>query len=239
MNKLYLISAASLMVLAATVCQGQVVEDPLHGYCSVGCIGNGTNTPTSQNPITGFGFTVSPASQTGILIIDVLVPGNEQTTSATYAITGDRVATAILVSATDWTSGFLAAYLGITASPANGIGAFLPSTQALDPAAIGFSVYRASLGTMTLLGSGSPGVAPLLTISALPIGSYIVGFLDQGTAGIIATANSGAIFETTTPPGGGGNSGGGDVPEPASIILLGTVSLGVCTIIKKKARSRA
>jgi hypothetical protein len=238
MNKLYLISAASLMVLAATVCQGQVVEDPLHGYCSVGCIDNGTNTPTTQNPITGFGFTVSPNSQTGILIIDVLVPGNEQTAGATYAITGTSTATATLFSATDWISGALDSYLGLSASPNNPIGAFLPSTKALDAGATGFSVYQASLGSMTLLGSRSPGVAPLLNISALPIGSYIVGFLDQGTAGIIATANSGAIFETHT-PGGGGGGGGGDVPEPASIILLGTVSLGVCTIIKKKARSRA
>ena len=43
-------------------------------------------------------------------------------------------------------------------------------------------------------------------------------------------------FTTTGLVGPGGRS---LVPEPSSIILLGTVSLGICTAIKKKARSRA
>jgi hypothetical protein len=34
--------------------------DPLHGYCAVGCIDNGTNSPTLSTPPVNFGFTVSP-----------------------------------------------------------------------------------------------------------------------------------------------------------------------------------
>jgi hypothetical protein len=48
----------------------------------------------------------------------------------------------------------------------------------------------------------------------LPLGSYIVGFFNEGTAtkpNFQATANSGAIF----------------VPEPASLLLLATGLLGL------------
>jgi hypothetical protein len=47
-----------------------------------------------------------------------------------------------LFSTTAWTTGTLADFLGITASPDNPIGAFLPATQALDPGATGFFVYQ-------------------------------------------------------------------------------------------------
>src|SRR5258707_153564 len=60
---------------ARTTTNTDPILDPLHGYCSVGCIDNGTNSPTTQNPITGFGFTVSPVGpKTGDLVVDVLVP---------------------------------------------------------------------------------------------------------------------------------------------------------------------
>jgi hypothetical protein len=111
-------------------------------------------------------------------------------------LTGDT-----LFSATPWTSGMLDAYLGISASPANPIGAYLPSTQALDPGATGFFVFQANLGTLTLQSPSNPNVSPLENISAgLPLASYIVGFFNE--AGTIqATANSGAIFERVPVPG--------------------------------------
>jgi hypothetical protein len=94
----------------------------------------------------------------------------------------------------------LDAYLGISASPANPIGAYLPSTQALDPGATGFFVFQADLGTLTLQSPSNPNVSPLENISpGLPLASYIVGFFSE-TGGIQATANSGAIFETSPVP---------------------------------------
>ena len=51
-------------------------------------------------------------------------------------------ATASLFSATTWSSGRLDAYLGISASPANPIVAYLSSTQDLDPNATGFYLMR-------------------------------------------------------------------------------------------------
>jgi hypothetical protein len=194
--------------------------DPLHGYCAVGCIDNGINSPTSQNPPADFGFTISPAPLgIGDLLVDILTPDNVAAGPA-FGITGTASGTATLVAGSPWTAGPLDTFLGISASPANPIGAFLPSTQALDPGATGFDVYQVDLGVLLLLGASTPNVTPLENIISgiLPKGSYIVGFLNEGD-GWIATANSGAIFETggPSPP----------VPEPATFALMGLGFMGL------------
>jgi hypothetical protein len=82
------------------------------------------------------------------------------------------------------------------------------SAQHFDPSATGFFVFQVDLGNTTLQGPSNPNVSPLENISpALPLASYIVGFLNEGTAGApdwVATANSGAIFVTPAPPIGHG-----------------------------------
>ena len=108
-----------------------------------------------------------------------------------------------------------------------------PSTQSRDPLATGFSVFQLNAGTQTLQGVANPNVSPLLNLgSTIPLGSYIIGFLNEGTStspNWVATANSGEIFETPT---------AAPVSEPESIILLGSVMLGVAALLKKKAQSR-
>jgi hypothetical protein len=196
-----LVGAGALFALVPT----GGYADTLHGYCAgVGqCIDNGTNSPTTNNPPVNFGFTTSPGPATGVLTIDVLVPNNEPK-PASFAVTGTVSATATLFSATPWTSGFLDTYLGISASPSNPIGAYLPSTQALDPGATGFFVFQANLGTLTLQSPSNPNVSPLENISpSLPLASYIVGFFNEAGA-IQATANSGAIFVVPGPVVGAG-----------------------------------
>ena len=143
--------------------------DPLHGFCNGtlpagACVDNGTNTPLGSNS-SQFGFSISPGPQTGQLFLVILVPDNYSHPSA-FAITGihggpaNNLAistTAILdpVNPLPWTSGFLDAYLGIAASPANPIGAYLPTTQVLDPGATGFFVYAANIGNTKIWESSS------------------------------------------------------------------------------------
>jgi hypothetical protein len=239
------------LVLPATIILGNspLSADTLHGFCygaTPACSDNGTVTPTSTNP-PNFGFTISPGPQTGDYRIDVLVPNNE--VASTFAITGTQggvtntspiVGSATLFSATAWTSGQLDAYLGISASPTNPIGAFLPCSQnpascgvtgTADPGATGYFVYQADLGQNRLQGNSSALSGPLLNITGLPLNSLIVGFLNEGTVGAPnwgATANSGAIFESKAPP---------VAPEPASVLTLGSGLVGLSLLVRRLRKS--
>jgi hypothetical protein len=234
--------AATLTIgLTASAVRGATTAlDPLHGYCAVGCIDNGTNSPTSQNPPQNFGFTVSPGPASGDLLLKILTPNNE-TAGPSFTVTDSQAptATASLLPGT-WTSGTLEAFLTDVpgASPNNPIGAYLPSTQALDPGATGFHVYEADLGTNALQNPSNPNLSPLLNITAgtLPLASYIVGFLNEGTAANpnwVATANSGAIFETSSPPTM--TTTAGPIPEPSALALLGS-ALAAMGFIRRRRK---
>ena len=225
--------AAALLVLAgaALPANASTLDDPLHGYCAgIGqCIDNGTSSPTIINPPSNFGFTVSPGPAFGsTFLIDVLVPNNEAK-PASFALTGTLAGTATLFSATPWTSGFLDAYLGISASPNNPIGAFI-----IPAGNTGFKVYQAMLGPITLQGPSNPNVSPLenITSGILPQGSYIVAFLNEGTASSpdwVATANSGAIREIGSPT---------TVPVPPAAWLFGTALVGLGVLGRRGRKDR-
>jgi hypothetical protein len=234
---------ATIALPAVGSAQTTTALDPLHGYCSGGCIDNGVNSPTIGTP-TSFGFTVSSpnstAPQTGDVLIEILTP-NVGTAPTSFSITGTDTSgggvaqtvsvTASLFSSTAWTKKSLDQYLGISATPNNPIGAYLPSTVAFDPSATGFNVFQADLGTITLQDASKPNVDPLLNLgSDLPLASYIVAFLNEGTATNpiwVATANSGAIFSFN------------GTPLPGAFLLFGTVlagGLGVSSWRKRRER---
>ena len=232
MSKFKLI-AAFVVVAFVAVLVPAANADTLHGFCSGAgqCIDNGTNSPTSTNPPANFGFTGSPGGS-GPFDLVFLVPNNEDPTpgALSFGVTGTFAGTATLFSSAAWTSGELDSYLGFSASPTNPIGAYLPSTQALDPGATGFYVYTlADLGNVALTTSSGPTFN--LTSGTLPLASYVVGFSatrdDESETGfdIGATANSGAIFETGPPV---------HSPEPSTSMLLGFGLLGLIGLRRKQ-----
>jgi len=199
-NKALLAGFALLALTALPANAGTIaLDDPLHIQCT-GCIDNGTNTPLPSLG-SSFGFSSSPPGATGVLFLEVLVPNNTNLGLFTIpSITGFASGTPNLFSATAWTAGTLNAYLGGSFSggtPDVGIGAFLPSTQAVDPGATGFFTFLFSAGGATLGGPGAPltDTFGLLGGSNLPVGSYITAMM-LTTDGVINTANSGAGFIT-------------------------------------------
>lgn len=222
------------MVLALA-CGGaawaDTIDDPLHGQCNgtgTGtCSDNGNNTPLGNS--TTFGFTISPGPQTGDLRIDILVPNNDPVPGSGFVI--DFAGTSIVAGtatqqAGQWTTGTLAGFLGIGASPNNPIGAYLPATQSLDPGATGFFVFQADLGSMTILANSGAGTAGGLfsipTGFGNDLGGYIVAFCGLGCSNspnYVATANSGALLVT---------------PEPASLTMLFAGLLGLALLTGRR-----
>jgi hypothetical protein len=222
----------TLALASAGTVFADTIDDPLHGACNgTGggtCSDNGTNTPLGNS--TTFGFTISPGPQTGDLRIDILVPNNYAVPTSfaiNFAATNTLAGTASEVAG-QWTSGTLAGFLGIGGSPNNPIGAYLPTTQALDSSATGFFVFQADLGTMTMLANSGVGTAAGLfnipTGFGNDIGGYIVGFCGTGCTGnanpYVATANSGALVVT---------------PEPSSFLMLGAGLLALAALASRRS----
>ena len=204
----------------------------LHAFCfspTATCTDNGTVTPTT-NPSPNFGFWYSSGPATGDFYVDILVPNNDPLPSSlTLTVTGGAISPAVAneFSTSGWTSKFLAAYLGISASPANPIGAWLPTTQGNDPGATGYYVFQADLGSNTL--AGAAGSGPDLNAGTLDLGTVVVGFLEtnscnkNGDCEWVATANSGALYEGTS-----------TVPEPGTLALFGAGLLGCALFIARR-----
>jgi hypothetical protein len=225
MKRIFLTATALLLAMPFTPAKADAIGDPLHGWCVTVCPDLGTNSPI-PNLQTTFGFFSSPAN-TGDEILKLLVPNND-TLPTSIGVTGTSSGTATRVTgpggATFWTTGDLEAFLGIAnSSPANPIGAYLPSTQAVDPGATGFAVYTFDAGNYSLpVPADNNGAPPdKFTVGfTAPVGSYALADLKLADGSDVATANSGALFVTTDVPVPGPIAGAG-IPG----IVLGCVGL--------------
>ncbi len=240
--------AAAALVVAALAYAGPVraqslsdEPDPLHGFCfgSSTCTDNGTITPTLSNP-PEFGFNKSPPNgSTDKFLLEVLVPNSiTGAASQSFMLSGTdtsvSTATSSLVSTTAWTSGSLDTYLDISGSVTNPISAFLPTTQAYQPAATGYFDYQLNFGSVHFSMSKNP---EFTSSSPFPQGTIIVAFADNASqtcnkrTGLcledyVATASSGAIAIT--------GSHHHEVPEPATIGLFGLGTLALAGLRRRR-----
>ena len=195
--------------------------DTLHGYCwgaGNSCSENSTNTPESLDP-PQFGFHGSGGTETGDLWYVFLLPTSASNPSS-IGVAGTVAGSASLLnSGTPWSSGQLDSYLGISASPANPIGAYGAGGSS-------YEVYKLDLGTETVTGTTGPQET---TSIGLPKDSYIVAFLNVGGSWS-ATANSGAILETGSPS----TTSTSPVPEPTALALFGTGIAGIAMAMRRR-----
>ena len=221
-DKFLHVAAFVIGVGVASFVMGQTASaDTLHGYCwgtSNSCSDNSTNTPELLNP-PQFGFHGSGGTESGDLWYIFLLP-TSVSDPASIGVTGAVAGTASrLNGGTPWTSGQLDAYLGISASPANPIGAYGAGGSS-------YEVYKFDLGTQTVTGTSGPQET---TSISLPTDAYILAFLNVGGSWS-ATANSGAILETGSPT----TTTPSPVPEPTTLALFGTGIAGVAMAMRRR-----
>lgn len=217
-------SLALLLGAAAAVpAHADIIDtNTLHVFCTAPtptCLSNGTITPTTTNPPT-FGFIRSPNSNSSLttptFTLEILVPNNDILGAVTFTGTHTGITTAVtptLFSSTAWTAGDLTTYLGLTRTggPNNPLDAFLPSTQTVDPSATGYLVFQAGFGSVSFSSTTDPTF--VTNGVTFPTGTIFLGFIEGSAANTVqdATANSSALLYN-----------GVAVPEPTSLLLLGT-----------------
>jgi len=242
---------AATMLLAANAARADTITlDPLHIECS-GCVDNGTNTPLPSGTAQ-FGFSSSPPGTTGTLFLLALVPDTVNLGSfvaPNLNVLGGGFSGGLLslVSATPWTGGTLNTFLGghgfanlnVNSSPDVNLGAYLPSTQALDGLGVtGFDIFLRNVGNTGPAGLTGPGIFPpddLFQLGGnLPLGSYVIAMLINvddrtGAISVFNTANSGAGFINQT---------SFETPLPAAVWMFGGGLAGLGFLLRRKKQKQ-
>jgi PEP-CTERM motif len=204
--------------------------DTLHGYCvtpAAPCTDNGTITPTNNDPpFFAFRFAGNASkSGSGDFVLFALVP-DDQNVGFTLDGTNTTVAsvTGALASPTEWNSGFLSAFLTSPTFPHNShpLGAYLPSTQAVDPGAKGYFVYAFDFGAFNYKTTPDPQ----FTNGGVPQGTVFFATLVDANGNVtVDTPNSASILEAGSPS---------SVPEPGTLLMFGSGIIGFAGILRRK-----
>jgi hypothetical protein len=181
----------------------------------VTCNDNGAITPVpTNNPSFGFWDAGGPATGTDIIVVLSLTNLGSSVALNPTNVAGSPATSATLLG-TQWTSGFLDTFLGLGAQPNNPFNNYGGATG-LDPGATGFFVYELNLGTQTVQAQANDLNGPLFSANNLPLGTFILDFVDPPGIG---TANSAALQV---------------VPEPGTLALLVAGLLGLAGLARRK-----
>jgi len=216
-NRLLIFALVATFAIGIALAGAPVQADALHGFCTnVTCNDNGAITPVpSSNPTFGFWAASGPESGTDyIVIVSPTNLGSSLTINETN--TGSATGTANLLGS-QWTSGFLDAFLGLSAQPNNPFNNYGGPTG-IDQGVSSFFVYELNLGTQTLQNQANELNGPLFSVQGgLPDGVFVLDFLDPPGTG---TPNSAALLIQT--------------PEPSSLGMLGMGLVGVLGFARRR-----
>jgi hypothetical protein len=235
--KIFGLMFALMFGLAAPALADTVILDPLHMCYTGGCTGFNGVTIGTPSSLSGWGFSSSPASQSGTLTIDLLIPNNEAFTipTLTGTLSGNPLTIGAFSNIGTFSGGQdltkVAGFAG--ASPPNPFSAYSGATAALDPGFTAYTVLQAVVSGTFTTGSTAGQTSTLnntFSLSSAPLGSIVTGFLDEGAAGIFTTAQSSSLVLNDPVA----------TPIPAALPLFAT-GLGAMGLIgwRKKRKAQA